>query len=537
MFYPYTKCEHPRRVYNRYTHEPLLVGCGHCRPCLVTKADRKAFQCSVEESDHKYCMFVTLTYSDKYLPKCRVEKDEEGNLVLRNYCNRNGYNSICVDASRGIIDYIPKCDYDVYTDGFLSLLYAKVNLGGYLGYANVRDLQLFLKRFRKELKKYSYEKVRYYAVSEYGPVHFRPHFHILFFFDEERTFKNFRQVLCKVWTFGRVDSSLSRGKCSSYVSSYVNSFVGVPSVYKIRAVRPFCCHSIGFAKSYYKSKAKEIYENGFASFMQLCKRFGKKSVRFSPWRSLKGMLYPRCVSYGIKSFSVLYYSYTVLSSVERQYGKGRSISEYVDMIYDDVTSCDVVPVTVLDYYFRSSLQDSKVDSYKSRIASELYISKHFFDFCVPNMFPSESSSSVWTWFKAVRMIKEFYDFYALNQLNQMYQDQITYYEQYKSVNGFPFFYSNFPCFVREELDEVDTLPVDDLFGVELFNEKMSNKYGSVIEHFLLMLGMSFYTFVYSQYDQLDSLPLYKSFYTYYFNRYERCIKHKKLNDLNRIFCI
>ena len=65
---------------------------------------------------------------------------------------------------------------------------------GLLKYVNYRDYQLFAKRFRKYLftKIGSYEKTSSYVVSEYSPRTFRPHFHILFFFDSDEVAKNIR---------------------------------------------------------------------------------------------------------------------------------------------------------------------------------------------------------------------------------------------------------------------------------------------------------------------------------------------------------
>jgi hypothetical protein len=41
------------------------------------------------------------------------------------------------------------------------------------------DVQNYIKRLRKYLYKQlgSYETLHFYAVGEYGPVHFRPHYH------------------------------------------------------------------------------------------------------------------------------------------------------------------------------------------------------------------------------------------------------------------------------------------------------------------------------------------------------------------------
>lgn len=43
------------------------------------------------------------------------------------------------------------------------------------------ELQKFMKRFRKEISKYGFEKVRYFGVGEYGENSGRPHYHVAIF--------------------------------------------------------------------------------------------------------------------------------------------------------------------------------------------------------------------------------------------------------------------------------------------------------------------------------------------------------------------
>lgn len=184
--YPLVKCYHPRHIQNKYTGQVIEVGCGVCKACLQQRASKLSFLCSMEEIAHKYCMFVTLTYSDDYIPKMYPEYDEELNIVKWiSYCHRLG------DAGKVIsVDY---GDWHKTKDirGYLSLLQYKCNLDGYLSYPSKRDIQLFLKRLRKNLSKYTDEKIRYYAVSEYGPKTFRAHYHCYYSMTRKR-----RKRLC-----------------------------------------------------------------------------------------------------------------------------------------------------------------------------------------------------------------------------------------------------------------------------------------------------------------------------------------------------
>lgn len=177
---------------------------------------------------------------------------------------------------------------------------------GLLKYVNYRDYQLFAKRFRKYLftKIGSYEKISSYVVSEYSPKTFRPHFHILFFFDSDKVAENIRQAVFQSWRLGRVDTQLARDSAGSYVSGYLNSVVSLPSIFT----------DVSFTKN--KSRFSKLF--GYESFRQTVKtseqaverlseriRFVRngKPCEFNPPVSYISRLLPRFVPYS-SSFSV-----------------------------------------------------------------------------------------------------------------------------------------------------------------------------------------------------------------------------------------
>lgn len=186
---------------------------------------------------------------------------------------------------------------------------------GLLKYVNYRDYQLFAKRFRKYLftKIGSYEKISSYVVSEYSPRTFRPHFHILFFFDSDEVAKNIRQAVYQSWKLGRVDTQLARDSAGSYVSGYLNSVVSLPSIFT----------DVSFTKN--KSRFSKLF--GYESFRQTIEtpeqaverlservRFVRngKSCEFNPPVSYISRLLPRFVPYS-SNFSVE--TRTVLRSI------------------------------------------------------------------------------------------------------------------------------------------------------------------------------------------------------------------------------
>ena len=186
---------------------------------------------------------------------------------------------------------------------------------GLLKYVNYRDYQLFAKRFRKYLftKIGSYEKISSYVVSEYSPKTFRPHFHILFFFDSDEVAKNIRQAVYQSWRLGRVDTQLARDSAGSYVSGYLNSVVSLPSIFT----------DVSFTKN--KSRFSKLF--GYESFRKTIEvpeqaierlseriRFVRngKPCEFSPPVSYISRLLPRFVPYS-SNFSVE--TRTVLRSI------------------------------------------------------------------------------------------------------------------------------------------------------------------------------------------------------------------------------
>ena len=98
-------------------------------------------------------------------------------------------------------------------DGELSARYGD----SLIPYLNYVDVQNYIKRLRKHLDKYTNEKISFYAVGEYGPVHFRPHFHLLLFFNSQEIADVIRECHNKSWKLGRSDIQRSNGGCASSV--------------------------------------------------------------------------------------------------------------------------------------------------------------------------------------------------------------------------------------------------------------------------------------------------------------------------------
>jgi hypothetical protein len=268
-----TRCQHPRTVVNKYTHEPVVVSCGLCPSCVLRRSAIQTNLLTTYSAQFRYVYFVTLTYAPCFLPTLEVSVVEtctddiadvscvpnideldagDPNTYLFGF--RSVPRTVSVKVKDSTVERVFKdpeisFSYPMKPKDLLSIL-GKINhnVPNRIPYVCNRDLDLFLKRLRSY---YPDEKLRYYAVSEYGPTSFRPHWHLLLFSNSERFSETVCENVSKAWSYGRCDASLSRGFAAPYVASYVNSFVALPDFYTQmpKVVRPKSFHSIGFTES------------------------------------------------------------------------------------------------------------------------------------------------------------------------------------------------------------------------------------------------------------------------------------------------
>lgn len=284
-------CQHRSFITNRYTGQRIAVDCGQCDYCIHKRAQKASMRVKTAGSAFKYSYFVTLTYDNEHVPlmSCEVLHSEyedalsiSGDKVFG--YERHSYIPVSeyqpedtsslrhifftqvqgtVPFDREIKEYVPVTDnWFLSMDAIRSFIRKtqavdnsvypvaeKYGVDNLIPFLNYVDVQNYIKRLRKHLNKSLgiYETLHFYAVGEYGPVHFRPHYHILLFTNSEQVSKVLRQCHDKSWKLGRSDFQTSRGGASSYVASYVNSLSSAPLLYRsCRAFRPRQRASIGF---------------------------------------------------------------------------------------------------------------------------------------------------------------------------------------------------------------------------------------------------------------------------------------------------
>lgn len=284
-------CQHRSFITNKYTGARIAVDCGQCDYCIHKRAQKASMRVKTAASAFKYSFFVTLTFDNEHLPLmyCKVLRSEYDDVVGISGDIHFGHESHqyipvseyqCDDNSalhhiffeqvqgtvpfdREIKEYVPvKDNWFLSMDAIRSFIHKsqsldnstypaaeKYGLDNLIPFLNYVDVQNYIKRLRKHLFKTlgSYETLHFYVVGEYGPVHFRPHFHLVLCTNSDEVAKVLRYCHDKSWNLGRSDFQRAAGGACSYVASYVNSLCSAPLLYRsCRAFKPRSRASIGF---------------------------------------------------------------------------------------------------------------------------------------------------------------------------------------------------------------------------------------------------------------------------------------------------
>lgn len=269
-------CYNPKIIRNPYTHQTNVCACGHCNACVNIRVSSWVTRLDMEASCHKYTLFTTLTYNDLNIPQ-----------IVR--YNDTSY----IDSETA--EYFDISEIQASFDQKERRFIQETKV---LDRLDKSDFQKFIKRLRyyfTQVDKSAH--LRYFLCGEYGPRTFRPHGHLLLFFDSDEVARQVEILLSKSWTFGDVyDPHFVSGSASKYVSSYVNSVSKLPKVYLHERLRPFTLCSKQPAIGTLVPAIKEVREL-VSSGDNKVRVFdaSTNSFRYVPlWRSLESRLYPRC---------------------------------------------------------------------------------------------------------------------------------------------------------------------------------------------------------------------------------------------------
>lgn len=462
----------------------MVVSCGHCLSCIVQKAHAKSNVCAQQEKISKYTFFVTLTYNKENVP-----------------CAYPVY--LFDDAQSSRKQYIEL--YDDQTGELLGSCYyphkkckAIINRtdDNKLHYARFSDVQKFMKRLRRRIetskKPYSNEKIKYYAVSEYGPRTFRPHFHILLYLDSPELSQDLAALVHQSWKNGYCYTTLSQGHATSYVASYVNSVVALPAILQTSSTHPKCSHSSCLALPIFTNEFKKIYKNEPERLVRSVEhRDTNGHVSYSaPWCSYKTFLFPKCPGFAYKSTCERYATFNALQAIVRYYGK-RNISEYAELIQTDSLN-GLLPLCIADPLLKK-VDGTYIVPTLDILKQRLYQLKHFEKLC--KLFDI-------TPLQLCKIVERFYSALDYANLTDMYK-VIQESEKVLQPSDYELFSKVF------------------VYQSHLFDEDI-NINGNIFERNLIN-------------DLYLQSPMYQNIVSSRKLSYQKSIKHKVLNDLNNIF--
>lgn len=464
------------RILNKYTHEWMLAPCGHCEACQLTKSSRMKLQVSLETASHPYIIFVTLTFSDDYVPRVSVfDSTDENGIPCSDFYDINSGELVC------------RCYLRDSEKDQLSVVQSKVQ-SEFIPYLRKDLLQKFIKRLRKYIYGKTKKKIRYYAVGEYGPVHLRPHYHLSIFADSYDVVKEMDAAVSACWSFGRCSAELPTKDPTRYLTSYLNNFSALPEIFKERSFCPFSLHSQFLGQKLLLGEREKVYSSTFSDFIQRSLPVGNSVTEFNLWRQAYSVYFPKCKGFACKTSSERDYSYRILQKAIKYYPTCSDTISMARCIAADIVIFDAIKnsddsefVKFLHFFYDSefvnnSINDDRYQKYIMSIYTQLLCSKHFLYFCCRHQTITEMI------YKR-KLIEQFYNKLDYYNLTKWFDSQRVYFDSDMSdSDDIIFFYDNH------------------YYDSKLYYE----------------------------------LPIAKRFYTTSKTEYINRNKHKKLNDLNRL---
>ena len=498
--YPFVKCLAPQVIYNKYTQEKMMVSCGKCEACLSRKSSMSTLKVQLESFNHKYSKFVTLTYSNDSCPRLQLVNTEQV-LDEKGYTHELVYPYVYVEKEPRLDGERLRGIYNLQSFENHRKLLQKVENDS-IPYLCKRDVQLFIKRLRRYYERLSkktgkkYGEIRYFACGEYGPVHFRPHYHLILWTSVEETRKTLPQAVRACWKLGRVSTETPRDDVSKYVAKYVNGSSYLPEVFKSSEIKPFSLHSQHLGEQIFQERKEKIYESPAENIIKQSCFINGANTDVYMWRSLKTYYFPRCKAYDLCSPSERLYAYTLSSRAKDILSENYDVSTISSMAHSILSYLQYMkkynilltgqwhPEPLHNDFYRYFIERCDVnpyhlgyDDYYKRAFRSLYmvlrLSNHFERFCCDGKISRAPMM--------LDLIEAFYkDCDAINLKNQY-----------------------------QELEE---------FSQDWFDDE---------EECSLCFGLFPY--------EITKTNVYKRFRAKTLNTYSKSMKHKILNDKNKIF--
>ena len=501
-------------VYHKEEKSFTYHSCGKCAECLNVKALRytKMLQNQFALSETQMACLVTLKYDNDNVPLVKVVTshhpginrnnkvrlpfpDSDGNYFVYTDSDCKPYDVarfyLLTDRCKEYFGVNKIDEIYAYSDEQkenLKHLLKPISDGKVRGTAMAKnllpngvfpilfhyDVQLYVKRVRDKIhtllknyfKKSKNEKlsdyvkrqiriemsrIKVFYVGEYGPQSFRPHYHLLLFFDSSRIAKFIKEILCSSWSLGSVDFKFCDSDgAGKYVSEYCNSIISYPPLYKFFWNKAKSFHSIRIGVDESKEFNQDIHQITFDGIKQkIISRNGKFEPSSFPF-SLETYFFPKCYRYSKSDDSLLLARYTIYDTVTSS-KKFKSINDIISFYCNEKFGYmyrDIHPV------YSNGLIFKNTENIVSTFRSMLYTSCKFLRNCEKYHISP---------YNYLQLIKQYYNdknSYTLQQWYQLMQDDSTQIKSNYLIN----YYDNI---YKDDIVNADTNDLIELFASQV----------------------------------------------------------------------
>ena len=214
----FSSCENPYNIKDD-KGRTQTVRCGVCDSCKQSSRNRSSSLLQLEVQNWKYGIFFTLTYSNHWLPTVHTYKGPDGFIHMqpnKRMCDRLKYYPQIANYDYKLIDgeYIAQLDSFVDNDKVYIPPISNYSRKSDFGVLFYPDVQLFKKKFIKSYFNYvkklhpeifanGFPQYKIFYCGEYGTTTYRPHYHLLFLFDDENlcpSLSKFRDIVYDCWS-------------------------------------------------------------------------------------------------------------------------------------------------------------------------------------------------------------------------------------------------------------------------------------------------------------------------------------------------
>lgn len=447
----------------------------------MRKSSMNVLRVQAENKEHLYCKFITLTYDNNHIPRMYISRNDD---YMYSRC---GHRYTLVDSDYGnVLGYMDSLsDYKTL---------CRKTESQDLPFLRKYDLQLFFKRLRKYFTDYGRKynipigKIRYFACGEYGPKRFRPHYHIILWTSCDEINMEIGKAVSSCWTLGRVATETPFQDVSQYVAKYVNGSCPLPSIFKWFETKPFSVHSLHLGESIFQAEREKIYELPYSEIVKRNLFINGSYTVVSMWRSLKTYYFPRCKEYHVFSTQQRYEAYTLIERVLQRFPQFRkesisSLTEYILQVIKD------------EYQRFGIVRDSLMASI------ERYIDTGFF-LCDSK---EEQERAYRSLYMVLRVSNHFCKFVCNNNL--------SYFNTHRMLSIIERFWKDDELYLMNNGYKSIEDSTDELFDNE--------------EEYLLRFSLSP--------ELIQQTKVFKKYREERLSSYRNSMKHKELNDLNRVF--